>query len=234
MIKKIILENKGKCIIILIAILGLITIILLNNNLNKEIEFKNFKNKDYVFTSIEQNKNTKCPNININSDEIDKINNEIIEKYYLVITNKSNKMDYKYSINNNVLSLIITVTNKDAENDIEKKEFISYNIDLNTKKMLKNDELLKMYNLSQSEINNKVYAELRKAYEEEAKDFYIESGECDYDCYLIIHEVDDLNSKLVYYINEKNKILGYLNHELETIYFEKNNYKEFKYEYLLN
>ncbi|MBQ7139916.1 MAG: hypothetical protein IJO32_00250 [Bacilli bacterium] len=234
MIKKSILENKIKLIVILTLIVGGISILFLNTQSNSKVEIKKFKNKEYVFTTNQKNNDIKCPYINIDSDEIDKINNDIIYKYYSVIQNKYSKMDYEYSINNNHLSLIIKIINMKSEDDYEKKEYISYNVNISSKKEITNDELLKAHNLSQSEINNNIYEKLKNAYEIESNEMYIEPQECDFNCYLKIHEVDDLETKLVYFIDKENKVIGYLNHVLETVYFDKNDYKEFTSQFLLN
>lgn len=206
----------------------------LNNDSRTDKNLKEYVNQEYVFTTTTKDKYTKCPYININSKEINKINEEIIYKYYSVIENQYSTMNYEYSINNNVLSLIIKIINKDSKDDYEKKEYISYSINIKEKQLISNNDLLEKYNLSQIEINNLVYNELKNAYEIESNEMYIEPQECDFNCYLKIHEVDDLETKLVYYIDKNNKMVVYLNHELETVYFDKNDYKEFLSEFNFN
>ena len=229
---EIIKDNKGKCLTILILLILIIIISIFNIVSEKKVDNKNFKSSNYVFTKYENN-NVKCPYININSKTINNINERLIRRYYKLV-NEGNKMDYKYTINNNILSLLITITTKEIGYSTSSIEFISYNINLENNKIIKNNDLIKMYNLSSNEINDYILEELNNYYNIEVDEGYIENKECDLECYLFMHEIEDINSNIVYYIDKNNKLIAYLNHELETIYFDESDYKEFVYKYNLS
>ena len=108
----IIKDNKIKVLIIFIIIVLAIVISILSSNMEKEVENKEFKNSDYIFTKFEKYKDIRCPYINVKSKTISNINGRIMEQYYRLI-NEDNKMDYIYSINDNILSLLIITTTKE-------------------------------------------------------------------------------------------------------------------------
>lgn len=229
----IIKDNKFKFLIMLLLLIVIIIIFSLNSNLKKKVENKVFKNSDYVFTKLETNKELKCPYINIKSKTISNINGRIMQQYYKMV-NEKNNMNYTYSINNNILSLLIIITKKEIGYTARSQEFITYNINLETSKVIKDRDLLSMYELSDDEVVDYVSGELKNSYEIEANEGYIVGEECDFNCYLNMHDIPSISANLVYYVDKNNKLIGYLNHELETIYFDKDDYKEFNYKYILN
>lgn len=102
------------------------------------------------------------PIISINEDNetIIKINENIENKfnYYKELYNKENNRylsTYNYSIepDNNILSLIIHFCGDDNLKNYE-CEFIIYNIDINSNKVLSNQELLKLYNVNNDIVDN--------------------------------------------------------------------------------
>ena len=91
----------------------------------------------------------KVPKININSEDVAKINSEIESK----VTTKAKKaindintsdytalfkVYYNYYTNNNILSILIGVVY-----DEELKDYITYNIDIKTGKQLSNEDIFK-------------------------------------------------------------------------------------------
>lgn len=104
----------------------------------------------------------KVPKININSEDVAKINSEIESK----VTTKAKKaindintsdytalfkVYYNYYTNNNILSILIGVVY-----DEELKDYITYNIDIKTGKQLSNEDILKVKNMTKKDFEEKL------------------------------------------------------------------------------
>jgi hypothetical protein len=121
----------------------------INNQDKVENYSKIEKDKDIVYIEEEyinpNNPNIKStlPVINIDSEDVKSINNEIKSKY-----NERNFIDPNFSIktinlnnyyiNNNILSIIYN----DCDTDVDFLSYIVYNIDVNTGKKINNEYLL--------------------------------------------------------------------------------------------
>lgn len=146
------------------------------NNEDKEEVFilkKKDTNKDYIYfdkvREVNVDNNDYVLNnlvINIVSDEVDNVNLEIksfinnSNRNYMVDNNKlvnGNVIDYEYYMNDKYLSVILKYYyyvrgQKGEENDKV------YNIDLETGKVVNDEDLLKKFNLNE----DKLYEELEK------------------------------------------------------------------------
>ena len=162
-------KNKKlvKTLIILIVIFSAITIGL--NMFNKKNETnKALANYEYIIekdTEYSSNeKKGKLPVINLKGEEIDKINNEIVKKYYGVAYTKEDIYTYEYTIYENILSLFIKITYVDDSSEYGTLEYYSYNINLDTNKPLTNSELVKELDLNESDINDEINSRIKKYY----------------------------------------------------------------------
>ena len=232
MIKDLIKNNKKTIIIILLIILigGIAFIITTSNNSNNK--YKKVNNMNYVITIKEFNDLFYCPQINIDNKKIDEINQELLNKFYLVKENKYNQMNYTYTINDNILSLLVKIIKIEGDYNTEVEEFMSYNIDLDTGKLLKNNELLSLYKLKENDIIDLLNNEFLYTYNNFTYENIIEPDQCDYECFKQIQELDYNNLNL--YVNEDNKIIGYLNYNIFTYYFDSGNNETIKNKYKLN
>lgn len=104
----------------------------------------------------------KIPKININSDDVTKINSEIDKK----ITSKAKesikeiengtsiglfKIYYNYYINDNILSVLIGL-----EYDADISTYYTYNIDIKTGKRMSNEDILKIKNMTKKQFEEKL------------------------------------------------------------------------------
>ena len=160
-------ENKKKIgiFIIIVVVLILITIVLsLILKDNKKAD-KTLAASDYIieretsYSDIHGN----IPIINLKGEEIDKINNEIISKYYSVAYNQNNYYDAEYYIYKDVLSLFITLTYED-NSEYGTIEYYSYNINLDDNKVLSNNELYKYLGLNKDDMNQVIDNKLNSYY----------------------------------------------------------------------
>ena len=90
---------------IIIIVLGIFSLTIGNKGTNKVLI-----NQDYLIertTDITNDEVGKLPVINLNSEDADKANEEILEKYYDYSYNSEGYFTYQYDVYKDVLSLLI-------------------------------------------------------------------------------------------------------------------------------
>lgn len=199
-LKEYIVNNKIKVILLIIAVIFIIVLIAINKNKDDN---KVYDNKNYIYTKEIKNIQgikSKLPYINIYSEEIEKINKDIMTKYYTENIIGEKYMDYEYYKRKNVISLIVKIYYLES-NDFIPDSIDFYNIDTNTGMLLSNEELLSIYNISELEVENKLLEYIEKYYNYEKKEEYISN--CDLNCYkrrLGSNVLEDIN----YYIKDSS------------------------------
>ena len=123
---------------------------------NKEIVYTNYENEDY---------DQKVPALNTTFLAKD-INNSITEFVNPYLEKKSVHIDYHYQVNGNILSLLIEVKDYESEGAPE-VAFKSYIINLQKKKVLTDEETLKLFNLSQEFVTDSINKRFEEYYEDE-------------------------------------------------------------------
>lgn len=176
--------------------------------------------KDIIYTVVSKNISDEIyeyPCINIDSSEVRTINKEIEEKYGFPNTINSNnyydyigleteEISYKYTINGNILSVILW---RGGNESIWGN---TYNIDLKTSKKITPEELIEQYNLKTDEVITKSYeailAEFNEMTEKEKK-----SLNSDWNTLYGEKSVNEWKTKikpsiekLELYINEENEL----------------------------
>lgn len=181
-IKEYIRENKKILLIILVIgiVLGIISIYMNNKN-NKKI----YSSDDYVFTKDIYEYNdysvSELPYINIKGDKIREINNDLINQYYEIVEFKEKMMKYDYYINDNILSLIIKIYYLESPDSFP--TLLIYNIDIDNGNILNNREVLSIFGISSSDVDENIRNEIKEYYNYELGQNYIDSS-CNFDCYL--------------------------------------------------
>ena len=221
---------KNKKLIFAVVLIILTIILSVTNNFTKNDNTnKKIKNKKYVFTlESSSDNNSKLPYINLKGDSIEKLNIELKEKYYKIISNTSlNSINYEVNINSGFISLLIIEQQKESENDIPDIVYTAYYIEINTMKLLNQEDIIKKYNLNLTSIEKQISTELNNQYNKEVTDGYIVKQECDYNCYLEYRKYNSINDNLQFYIKE-NKVYGYLNLTNKIFYYASYDYPKYK------
>ncbi len=175
------------CVFLFIG-LAIITSIKGTNDNNKE-----FKYADYVKTidTIESNGiKSELPYINLKSDKIEEINEEIAIKFYETIALQNSEFIYEYFINDNIISLLIkiSITPENYSENIT-REYISYNIDYKNLKVISNNELLERNNITMDDVSNIIKKKFEYFYQYEVENNYINGNLCDFNCYTKMRNV---------------------------------------------
>lgn len=225
------LDNSKKIPIIIITAIILITIIILvssiSNNKSKYNIVKEDINKELVYT-IKSTKNGRfyvnVPYINIKDETIKSINEEIDSYIGDFINEDKVILSYEYDVNGKVLSLVIKVIDYDTD-DLPIVYFKTFNINLETKGLVSDEELLNAYEVDSDEVNSTIEKQFTKWYKELIKEKYINEEECDYDCFLEYREVDDYMGDIAYYI-DKGKLIVFKPFNIYSIYGEEEYFAE--------
>lgn len=128
------------------------------------------------------------------------------------------------SKNEKVYSLLIKIK------DDKSNTYSAYNIDLETKKTLNNEEVAKMYGYSLQDIYDAINKRLEKYYKEEIESGYVDPNECDYKCYLSFYRniisVDDIYALYV----KNNKLNIYISFSIDSLSSDEGYFKQLKYD----
>lgn len=160
------MDFDKKSLIKYFIIFGILVLILIGSvffrrdNKNKS---KLYKQYDFVYEITtdyyRDNIISNLPQINIVNDSISNLNKEIMNVYYNLVALDGSSYRYSYFIYDNILSLLI-ITNSFDDSEFGNIKYYSYNIDMNSFKVLSNNDLLDeigiSYDLVSDMIDNKV------------------------------------------------------------------------------
>lgn len=154
--------------------------------------------------------------------EYAKTMNELLDTIKKNMEDEDLPYDVEKAKNKDVYSMLITVYD---ENPV----FISYNIDLDTKEAIGNDELAQRYGTTIDEIENLIKERLKQYYYEEKDEGYIDPNECDFECYKVTYRnISNIEDSYVLYVKH-NKLYIYITFDPDSViedkeYFDKLNY----------
>jgi len=234
-----IIEENKKEILIALGIIGLLIIFLI---------IKGCVNKKEIIYTSKNFKDSNLPYIDLDIEEINTINNNLQEDFYEIKNrNNGSTMKYEYSKNGDILSLLVIETYAEFEEDDKPAlvDYLTYNIDLKNKKVLKSDEIYNKYNIDKNSVELKIRSILEKQFYQDLKDGFIteyncnleenkELDDCRLDYYLERYRrYYSIDENLSLYI-KNNKVYGYLNTYQQLPYTTKNNYSNLKEVYELS
>lgn len=216
----IIKTHKKKFYIIGAILILIIVFLLVNFFKNKSNINKTISNKDYVFTQVEKSATQKLPYINVDGEQIEKINDKLYEDFYMTTSDEKNKYDYKYYLDDNLLYIFIEI--EEYKNNIKNPRYISYYIDIDKGTLYSLDDVLEIHDMDMNRLTTIINNELNSSYVEETELGYVEEGFCDFECYKDIHDINPLNKRIALFY-DGNKLTAYLNYTVETIYYVDTN-----------
>ena len=227
-------KTINKPLILLVGSILLIIIIIIyvviKSYYNNYNYLKEDKKEYLVYTRYNQN-NVEVPYINVDSSNVQTINNDI-DNYCNKYSSIDNiQISYEYDISGKYLSVIIKILNEEDEYGPVVK-FKTYNISLKTRKEVKDEELLKMFNVTDNKVSNKIKEQLVNYYKEEVKEGYIEKEECNYDCFLSYRNVSNYLDDIEYAI-KGGKLVVFKPFKFKSIYGEEEYYNDSHFEFVI-
>lgn len=217
--------KKFSMIILGLIIFAIIVLLFSNNTKNNALtKIKENKRKDLIYTIKQKaidGRKSEIPHINIKDTKIDNINKEIEEFTADCYKNPADIISYQYDISDKILSLVVKTAHFDK---IYYPDFRTYNINLSDLSILTEDDLLKLYNLTTTDVEDKIETRFRYFYNDMLNNDYY-SGECDYECFLYFRGDKGYLDDIHYYI-KNNKLYIYKAFNIYSIYDEEKYFKE--------
>lgn len=222
-----------------------------SDNINSGVQKDNIKkdvNKDYVYdaeyaintikdsyklsngdgTKVISSKDIEVPYINIDSEDVSKINDELYSLQQEMVKEFNENVDsgqfyytasYNQYINNNILSLVV-ITESGGTN-IPSFKYYVYNIDLSTGKTLTFNQIVSKNNLNITNVGNIIKSKLEKLVKEHPANidsckFGFRDGQNQTPLEAVIDEYNDnlANDSFVGYVDANGDL-----HVIATIYF---------------
>jgi len=210
-------ENKKK---ILLCALLIVAMLIIYSCVKNDDEEKIYSSEDYIYTAESYEHEdyliSERPYINIAGDEINDINTHLINKYYEVITLNEKMMVYDYYTSSDVLSLIVKIYYREVPDSYPSETYI-YNIDLNSKHLMSDTDILRKFSVTTSDVSQIITDEIKEYYNYEKRNGYINS-ECDFNCYLSdTHSLPVLDG-CSYYVRNGN-LYAYKIIDLDSTFF---------------
>lgn len=213
-------ENKRKLIIILIVLVLVIGLFVI---FNKKNDNKVYRTESYVFVreSYEHDNGlvSELPYINIKGDDFREVNTKLIKKYYEAITVDDRIMTYSLYHNDNIISLIVKIYEKESPDSYPLEVYI-YNIDSEIGILINDNQILQLFGVSSADVEKEIMNELDKYYKYELRKKYIEDN-CDFDCYL--SKTNSLPLVDCSYYVKDNVLYAYKTINLGSNFFYDNN-----------
>ena len=231
------LDDSKKKTIIIISIIGLILLIVLltvlKNGTDKYKNIKEDNKRDFVYT-VESKEEDKyfsyVPYVNIRGS---KSINDDINSYVSDFTNKEMiRLSYNYEINGKVLSLVIKTVDYGSD-DIPLVYFKTYNINLETRELISDEELLENYNFNYDDVSNSIEKQFEFWYTDLLNEEYFDEEECDYDCFLENRDVENYADDVCFYI-EKGNLIVYKPFVMYSIIGEESYFKEEDFKFVIS
>ena len=167
--------------------------------------------KDIVYISETGDYDTSVnaiPYINLDSSTIEYLNDVIYKDAIEVLNISNNSVNYFYYENTDILSLVIKYDIYENDLSYPKYSYVSYNIDIDSGKILDNDKILDEFNFSVDNVSLSIENKLRSYYSEFVKDGYLDSQLCTYDCFINKIGVNSYVDNISYFIIN-NKLYVY-------------------------
>jgi hypothetical protein len=221
---------------VILVIIVIVASYVINNNSGYNYDsIKKYSDKELVYTINSEKTGVffkEIPYVNIDGS-LGKSVNEDIDSYLYDYSDLDKIMvSYEYNINGRILSLVIKIVNYDVKN-VPKVIFKTYNINLDDKVLLSDEDLLNIYNISNGDVDSIIENQFLKWYKDVQKKGYINEEECDYECFLKYREVDDYMDGIAYYI-DGGKLVVYKPFVFYSIFGEENYFKEDDFEIILS
>ena len=224
----------------LIYILGASIIIFIITFIYVKKQNENYRNikqeKDnyIVYTKYSQNTNNyaqNIPYINIKSNNIDLVNEDIDSFVFNFKGQNKCIISYEYDINGIILSVIVKVGDYSTEYSPQVYAK-SYNINLDTLEVINNDVLLNFFGTDESEVSSIIESKFKLYYTDLVNQNYFSQEECNYDCFLKYRNVSNYLDNVNYYVKD-GKLYVYKPFVTYSIYDEEEYFTEDSYKFLI-
>ena len=232
------LEDSTKKAIIIGGAIFLIVLLIVGYNASRSSDnFNNIK-KDkgnyLVYSKIEKSEGDYpqyVPDINIKSDIIDQVNDDIDSFVGNYLGSDKALITYEYNINGIILSVVLKVINY-KEDYAPEIYFRTYNINLNTRELISNESLLSFFEIDETKVSSTIEEGFKGYYADLVKEGYYIPEECDYKCFLGYRDVSNYLDNVNYYVKNGN-LIAYRPFVFYSIFGDEEYFEAKHFEFLL-
>ena len=179
-------------------------------------------------TTNNQNLKNEIPEINIDSQDANLVN-ETIETYASsFLKNKDNVMVYDSQLNGQVLSVLLKMLDYSGGYSFPDVSFHTYNFNLKDQTLMSDEEVLSLFNITEDTVRKKIQEQFEFFYNDEVEKNYIVPQECDYECFLTWRNIEDYMDSVYYYI-ENGKLYAYRPFTIYSVYGEEEYFTDESY-----
>lgn len=232
------LEDSTKKAFIIGGAFFLITLVIIvyrtSNSSNNFNNIKRDKNNYLVYSKIEKSDETfpkYVPDINIKSDVVNKVNEDIDSFVEGYLDSDKTLVTYEYNINGILLSVVVKVMDYQKEYAPE-IYFRTYNINLDTKKVISDESLLDFFGITEEEVSEIIENGFKEYYSDLVKEGYYAEEECNYECYLGYRDVSNYLDNVHYYI-KNGDLIAYRPFVFYSIFGDEEYFESKHFEFLL-
>ena len=182
----------------------------------------------YDNSTINKKMNDHVPIININNSSMNDVNNEINKIYNNYLNSNPDYFRYDYSVNDDILSLVLIYRNKLESESNYSYKFKTYNISLKIVTLYDSNLMMDKYKLKISDVHKKMREDFQNTYDDLLRKNYINET-YSYNRLITDLELTNFTSEVNYYV-DNNKLYVYrsfniYNNKNITSYFNESNYK---------
>ena len=227
--------NKKLFITFIVVLVLAIAAFIINELYIKRYEkYKITKEEDFIYTKINyETADTHIPYVNIDSDNAKEVN-EKLKTMALIYTNGFHdniSLTYEYNVSDNYVSLVLLVRN--FQETKHTNDYITYVFDLNNNgKLITNDDILKLFNKTENDVNNKIESEMTRKYNYEIEQNILPST-CDYSCFLKLRNIESYIDNITYHI-ENGNLVAYRPYNVYSEYNEEAYYTRDDFKFYIN
>ncbi len=233
--KKVIKKRNDK-VILLVVIVATFLFVCFNvyhyfNTYNKNTGYNNIKedtSKLIVYTRYTRDVSdivTMVPYINLKTDIIGDLNNQIAEVANSYLVNEDNVLTYEYQISGDILSVVMQINCYDQPLPVV--YFKTYNINLKEKRILEDADILSLFNITEADVSQKIEEKFKTFFREE-REKNIFDEECDYTCFLGYRNISNYLDNIHYYVDNA-QLYVYKEFNIYSIYDEEDYFKNTDY-----
>ncbi len=233
-IKIIAYRKKSIITVVAISVIAMLAYTFHANNVKKYTYIKESWFDDLIYTSYYDDANNyvkEVPYINIKTDQVTEINNQI-STFSTKYTNLNRSIvTYDYSITGQILSVIIKAISYET-NYASEAEFLSYNINLKTLEVYDNQAVLDLYNINAAYVKDRIKNQLQQYHNDIVKEKYYSLQQCNFSCFLKWRNIEDYADGIAYYISG-GKLYVYKPFVFASIFGEEEYFKDKHFQFLI-
>ena len=227
-------QKQVLIIVVAISIVAMLAYSFHENNVKNYNYIKESWFENIIYTSYYDDRNEyikEVPHINIKTEQIAEINNQIEAFSNKYTTLNRAIITYDYSITGQVLSVIIKAISYET-NYASEAEFISYNINLKTKEVYTQQDILDMYNINAGYVTDRIKNQLQQYHQDIIKEKYYSLQQCNFTCFLKWRNIEDYSKGIAYYISA-GKLYVYKPFVFASIFGEEEYFKDEHFLFLI-